>query len=69
MVFGEEQELPLLFSSTCVEDISIPTVVHVLYHDTIEHSFIPSDEVIEAFDSLQVDMDEANIGINLVDVT
>lgn len=67
-VFGEEQELPLLFSSTCVDDISIPTVVHVLYHDTIEHSFIPNDEVLEAIDSLQADMEETSIGIDLAAV-
>ena len=67
-VFGEEQPNPYLLSINCAPEIEIPTVVHVLYHDTVAHSFIPTDEVIEAIDSLRSDMAEADIGIDLVDV-
>jgi len=67
-VFGEEQSNPYLFSVNCAPEIEIPTVVHVLYHDTVAHSFIPTNEVVEAVDSLRSDMAEADIGIDLVDV-
>lgn len=67
-VFGVEEPTPYLLSISCSPEIDIPTVVHILYHDTIPHSYISIEEVIDAIDSLNSDMSEADISIDLMHV-
>lgn len=40
-------------------------VVHVIYHDEVEHSFVPESEVVAAMQDLNANFDETGISWNL----
>jgi hypothetical protein len=47
---------------------TIRCAVHIYYHDTLENSFVSEENVVDAIEYLNLDLNQSNIQVQLIDI-